>query len=429
MGGLMKKLEVSLGVLAAALSWGAALPAAAQEGGDNFNRDRNVSVRERPKPEYDAAGIRMGGMWLYPELSLGAEFTDNVFATSTDTEEDTILHVRPEAELRSRWTTHELVFGLAAPMRFHTEFDDADTTDVIVSADGRLDVYRDFNLFGGVTYGDMTEDFASSPTSLPLAEPIEYTQTAGHVGFVKAFNRLRISGEARQSVHDYEDGVLFNNTPIEQDDRDRTITQAGLRADYAISPLTALFIAVGANERDYDLDPPDAPVNRDSEGYEALVGANFDLTRLMRGEIGVGYLAQEYDEPGIGETTGLAVRTHVEWYPDELVTVSFGAAREIGDAGAVGASSYIANNASFGLDYEYRRHIILGLGADYSFDDYSGIDREDTRWDVVLKLDYLIDRGAAIYAEAGHYEQDSDGLQLGREYDMNRAVIGIRLRR
>ena len=198
MGGVMKKLEVSLGVLAAALSWGA-MPAAAQDNsGDNFNRDRNVSVRARPKPEYDAAGIRMGGMWLYPELSVGAEFTDNVFATSTDTEEDTILHARPEVELRSRWTTHELVLGVAAPMRFYSEFDEANTTDVIVSADGRLDVYRDFNFFGGVTYGDLTETFASSPTTLPLAEPLEYTQTAGHVGFVKAFNRLRISGEARQ---------------------------------------------------------------------------------------------------------------------------------------------------------------------------------------------------------------------------------------
>jgi hypothetical protein len=222
---------------------------------------------------------------------------------------------------------------------------------------------------------------------------------------------------------------LFDLTPIDQDDRDRDVTEAGIRFDYAVSPLTALFLAVGANQRDYKLEPPATIVNRDSEGYEALIGANFDLTRLIRGEIGVGYLSQTYDEPGVGETSGLAVRTNLEWYPDELVTVAFAAARSISDAGAFGAASYIANDATFAIDYEWRRNVIFGFEAGHSFDDYSGIDREDTRWSAVVSADYLVDRGVAFFVEAGHYEQSSEGLQLGREYDINRAVIGIKLRR
>lgn len=426
----MKKLEVSLGLLAAALSVGGWIaPAAAQSDGENFDRDRNVSVRERPKPEYDASGIRMGGFWLYPEVTLGAEFNSNVFAAEEDPEEDIIYHINPELELTSRWTTHELGFSLAAPTRIYAEFDDNSTTDVIGTVDGRLDIYRDFYIHGGASYGDMTEPLSSSPTNALLAEPIEYTRWAASAGFVKAFNRVRISGEVRQTQSDYDDGVFFDSSPAEQDDRDRTVTEAGVRLDYAVSPLTALFVSVGANERDYDLDPPDAPINRDSQGYEALVGANFDLTRLMRGEIGVGYLTQEYDEPAVGETSGLAVRANFEWYPDELVTVSFGAAREIADAGAVGAASYIANNVSFGIDYEMRRNVIIGLELDYSFDDYSGIDREDTRGAAVFKVDYLVNRGMALFGEVGRYEQSSEGLQLGREYDIDRAVIGVRLRR
>lgn len=425
----MKRLEASLAILAAALGWwGAGEPAYAQDG-DNFDRDGNVSVRDRPRPEYDARGVPMGGFVLYPEILVGAEFTDNVFGTDTNTEEDLVWHVDPSVELRSRWTTHELNFSLAAPMRYYNDFDEADTSDLIAEGNGRLDIYRDFYVHGSLGYGNRTEALSSSPTNLPLAEPIEYTTTDGSLGFVKAFNRLRVSGEAAYASYDYDDGVLFNLTPVDQDDRDRDVIEGGVRFDYAVSPGTALFLAVGANSRDYDLDPPATIVNRDSEGYEALVGANFDVSRVMRGEIGVGYLNQTYDEPGVGESSGLAVRTNLEWFPDELVTVSFAASREVGDAGAFGASSYIANNASFAIDYEWRRNVIFGVSTGYSFDDYNGIDREDARWSAEVSADYLMNRGAALFVQIGHYEQQSDGLQEGRDYDINRAVIGIKLRR
>ncbi len=427
---MRKKLEVSLAVLAATLGWGAfdPPPAVAQDG-DNFSRDRNVSVRGRARPEYDSVGIRMGGFMAHPQITIAGEYNDNVFATETNPEEDFIVHVTPEVSVRSHWSNHALNFNFSAPMRYYSDFDENDTTDFIGGLDGRIDIYRDLYVYGGAEYGDMTEPLSSSPTALPLREPIEYTRASSNFGFVKAFNRLRLSGEARYAQFDFEDGFLFNNAPVDQDDRDRSVLEYGVRADYAVSPMTALFVAFGVNERDYDLDPPDVLVSRDSDGHEVLVGADFDVSRLVRGQIGVGYLEQNYDDPSVGETSGLAVRSRVEWFPDELVTVTFAASREVADAGAFGASSYIANNGSFAIDYEWRRNIIFGLRADYSVDDYSGIDREDTRWNTVFTADYLMNRGAAWFVEVGHYEQSSDGLQFGREYDINRAVLGLKLRR
>lgn len=425
----MKKLEVSLAVIAAVFGWVAIdAPAAAQDG-DNFSRDRNQSVRGRAKPEYDARGVRLGGFMAYPELTIAAEYNDNIFATNLNPQEDLVTHVRGRLDITSNWSTHELNFRLDSPSRFYSDFDENNTTDVIGAVDGRLDVYRDFNLFGGVEYGDMTEPLSSSPTAQPLREPIEYVRASANVGAVKAFNRLRVSGEARYGDYDFEDGFLFDDTPVDQDDRDRSVIEFGVRADYALSPMTALFVAVGANERNYKLDPPDVIVDRDSTGYEVLAGADFDIARLVRGEIGVGYLSQEYDDPSVGDTNGLALRSRIEWFPDELVTVTFGAAREVADAGAFGASSYVSNNATFAIDYEWRRNVVFGMRADYSVDDYNGIDREDRRWDAVATGDYLIDRNAALFFELGHYEQESDGAQFGRDYDIDRVVVGIKLRR
>ena len=82
----MQRFDISLAALVAALGVSAPdLAAAQQQPGDNFARDRNVSVRERPKPEYDAAGIPFGNFRMYPELILAPEYNDNVFAVDTAT--------------------------------------------------------------------------------------------------------------------------------------------------------------------------------------------------------------------------------------------------------------------------------------------------------------------------------------------------------
>src|SRR5689334_14678398 len=46
-----------------------------------FARDRNVSVTERPRPGYEALGLRAGGFMLWPKLTVANEYNDNIFAT------------------------------------------------------------------------------------------------------------------------------------------------------------------------------------------------------------------------------------------------------------------------------------------------------------------------------------------------------------
>jgi hypothetical protein len=425
----MRKFDISFAALVAALGWGFADAALAQQQSEQFARDRNVSVRDRSKPEYDAQGIAAGSFRFYPELVLAPEYTDNVFAVDTGEQEDIVYNINPKASLRSNFANHELNFLVEAPTRLYAEYDEQDATDVHVGVDGRLDVYRDFNIFGSADYGDLTEPLSSSPSAIALREPVEYIESRAELGLSKVFNRARITVKGASETIDYDDGVLVNLTPVDQDHRDRVLSEAEVRLDYAVGPSTALFFSARGNERDYDLQPPDVLVGRDSEGYTVLVGANFDVTRLVAGEIGIGYLEQSYDDVAAEDTTGLAVSTNLEWYPDELLTVSFGASRAVDDAGVADATSYIANDASLGIDYEFRRNVILGVRYDYSVDEYEGIDREDTRWGGSFEIDYAVNRGVSFFVEAGHYEQTSEGLQAGREYVINRGLIGLKLRR
>ena len=43
----------------------------AQGGNGSYDRGANVSVRQRPRPEYDALGIHTGGFMVYPKMNVG----------------------------------------------------------------------------------------------------------------------------------------------------------------------------------------------------------------------------------------------------------------------------------------------------------------------------------------------------------------------
>ena len=45
--------------------------------------DENVTVRQRPHPEYQPAGIQTGGFILYPSVTASSAYDDNIFAVQT----------------------------------------------------------------------------------------------------------------------------------------------------------------------------------------------------------------------------------------------------------------------------------------------------------------------------------------------------------
>jgi hypothetical protein len=389
----------------------------------------------RVDPDYQPTGINAGGFRFFPEIELAVEYNDNIRATATNEQSDYIYELLPSARLESDWNTHQLNLHISAPTSQYSSASEQNTTDVEAGADGRLDVDRGLNFTGKANYGSLHEPLAYSPSTQALAEPVKYKLAEGEIGVVKSFNQLQLSAKVGVSTYDYDNGVLQGGGVLFQDDRDRTVTTYGVRGDYAISPATSLFVSLGANKREYDLKPPDpgAGINRDSNGYELLGGAKFEVTSLLQGEIGVGYLSQSYDasdtDPTIKDTKGLAVRTALLWSPDELVDVRLGAERAVRDAGVAGAVAYVANDFSIGVDYAFRRNISATASVGYSVDDYQDVDRTDHRTTFDTGVDYSLNRGAVLFLHVGHDRQTSDGAQLGREYEVNRAMIGIRLHR
>lgn len=388
----------------------------------------NVPVRERPRPEYDAIGIPAGGFTLYPTIEASVMFTDNVFADSLNEQDDMVATLAPTVRLASNWNVHSLILTGGAATRFHNDFDQQNATDWYANADGRIDVTRDVRLFGFAGYSNLVEALYESPLT-GITEGIQYSDFTTRFGAEWTLNRIKLSGNVQSDIYDFEDGTLFAGGVLEQDDRDRTVTYATGRADYSVSPDTSLFVMTRFNWRDYDLSPPAALINRNSDGYEVLAGVNLAVTRLISGDFGIGYMTQSYDQPGVGDSDGIAMHGRLQWFPSELITVTGAANRQIGDAEVAGVASFVVSDASLTADYEVLRNFILtGEGA-WTKEEFTGIDRTENRWRGMLRGDYMLNRVAAVYLRYDHWNNNSEGLFAGRDYKVNNITLGVSLRR
>ena len=404
--------------LAAVLSMSTSGVVAAQDLGSKFARDKNVSVRQRPRPDYEAIGIKTGGFTVYPRLTLSAESNDNIYATATGKEDDIIWRVRPEIAARSNWSRHALGAFASASINRYGDFGSEDTEEYTVGANGRLDVERGSNISGLVQYQKLTEP-RTAPTSPQSSNaPVQYNLVTSNLVGIKEFNRLRLT--VRLDDKDYN----FEDTNIDQDFRDRNEFFYGGKAEYAVSPDTALYFSVVGNTKSYDL----ATSGRDSDGFVTTVGANFDISGAVRGDVEIGYMKQSYDNQVLYHNIdGLNARGKLEWFPTQLTTLTFNGSRQIEESVATGSGGYISNNLSAGIDHELLRNVLLSAQTSFGKDKYVGVDRNDKRTGATLGGTYLLNRNVGLFLTYNYLKQKSSGAQSGADFTDNKLTASVAL--
>src|SRR5687767_6542678 len=130
-----------LGSVAAAVSSAALLAAGAWA-----QSAKEETVLGRPRPDYSPIGIEIGGgglFTLYPKVTVGAIFDDNVYREEHHPNGDVAALVQPELHLKSDWDAHALGVGAVATIVRYRDESRADYEDWSGYADGRLDITED----------------------------------------------------------------------------------------------------------------------------------------------------------------------------------------------------------------------------------------------------------------------------------------------
>ena len=256
---------------------------------------RGETVRTRQRPEVEPLGVHVGSFFMFPSITNGINFTDNVFASESHKKSDFVYTLAPQLNVRSDWNQNSVELAAGGRLGFYFDQSGENYKDAFASAAGKLDVSSNTVLHGRLGLQRDHEE-RGDPNEVNGSEPTVFYTYAGTVEGSHRFNRLTLSGAGDIRRIEYDNTPAGNNSTIDNSDRDRVEYRPGVKAAYEFSPGYSGFVRVEGDIRHYDKTLDSAGFKRDSKGFDAVGGASVDLTGLLFGDFFAGIRQRYFDD-------------------------------------------------------------------------------------------------------------------------------------
>jgi len=392
-----------------------------------YDRSRHVDVRERPHPEYEQLGIREGGFLIYPEADVGLLYDDNIYARSANVVGDEGLDITGTVRAKSQWSSNSLnAFATISNGQYFHHSSENDTIGA-VGVDGRLDYDRSFFGTATASYASDIEPRTAISAAPDAVNPIRYELGVADFAVTKEFERIKITSDLDFNDYTYENGRVASGAVLDQQYRSHDEIYLNGAVSYAVSPNTAFFVAGQYSDFSYIQNGVGA-LNRNSDGFHADVGVDFDLSGPFRGKIQAGYLEQTFDATGLKNVDGYDASGTLKWFPTQLTTVTTTISRAIQDSGILTAPAYLSTTVTARVDHELFRNVILGAQYTYQEAVFQGIQRTDDVSSASLTAEYVLNRGIGVLLDYEYIDQKSAGVDVGPEFTDNRVTLTTRLK-
>ena len=327
-------------------------------------------ARKRLKVDDDpfgAVGDYAGSFLIKSALELSAGYDTNPRRTAVPGGSPFYV-VAPEFLAVSDWERHALVADLRGSFTgygntFPPPSDgtvspapvNVDRPDFTGHVDGRLDVTSDTRLLAQTRLRVATDNPGSPNIQAGLAKYPVYASFGGTFGVDQNFNRLQISAGATVDRTAYTDSKLTDGTFASNDDRNFNQFGGIGRVSYDLMPGVKPFIEVEGDSRIHDDKLDRNGYARDSSGGYVKGGTSFEFSRLLTGEIGVGYAARDYVDTRLNRLEGLLVSSSLTWTVTPLTTAKFYSDTAISETTLPGTSGVLTHTYTVEVDHDFRR--------------------------------------------------------------------------
>lgn len=398
------------------------------------NPDPNVTIEQRPRPDFDPLGIRAGSFLIFPSISLSGSYDSNAFATENDEDSDFGAILAPRVDVNSTWSRHALNFSAGAVGASWLDHNENDYLDAFATTTGRLDITRNDIASGTLRFDRLHEDRDdpddSGTTSIGTSDRgnlTRYYRGLLDTQYRHNFNRIFtvVGGGVQRLLYD-DIGDRENSR------RDRWEYGGRARLGYQVSPRIGTFVQGNYSWREYDEDQNiDGEFQkRDNHGWRAAVGTTVDITSIVFGEASFGYSKRYYDADGLNNSGGFGANGNVTWNVTPLTSLIFSASSEVlestvtfeGDT----AEGNLQNQVGIEVQHELLRNVLLNGTLGYTRDDFQGTSRNDNIYAAGFGASYLLNRNLSLNANYTFTKRDSDDDTA--EFDRNIVLVGFTVR-
>jgi hypothetical protein len=376
-----------------------AAPAKAQDvlvGNPNLFPQRTVGVQDRPRPEYDPLGFRIGAFQLSPSLTVEESYDDNIYATDRNSVSDFLTATTGAVSVQTLGTG----FSLSAKGAFtaneyrHNSVEDFLDYNGSVGAGDLLGYSTTISASGQFAHAHVSRQDPSFPGE--AITPPSFDTSGGSIDIRHNLAHGNIDLNLQLLSFNFHDAELSDHILLAQDFKDHNEITLDLRDNFVVGQSVSTFLRAIHKEYDYGHDAQAGLLNRNSAADTAGGGVSFQITNLMTGEIGAGVLRLKNHDAVDNNLTTVSVLSTLEYFVTPLTTVTATFERASGAANIPGSSSFISNNAKATLDYELRRNVILS--ATFSRDSrlYTGIDATETTLQGGATARWLLNRSLKL---------------------------------
>lgn len=357
-------------LLVSGLAAGSAIPAAqAQPQPPSQLQPRPREEAPRPGESYEPIGVRVGGFRLFPVLELIEQYDTNIFATQNNKQDDFITVVRPSLDLRSNWNNHMLNLFASAAVGMYADHSKESYQDFRVGFDGRVDIQRNWNVYGGMQFNHLHEDRAD-PNATVFRKPNEYNLFSGNLGYYQKFNRFSLKLDGRVDDYTYTNNKGALPGVISNRDRDRRDYAESLRLGYEFIEKYEVWVQGGLNQRNYDRRVDSAGFRRSSNGWEIIGGTTIDFGGITQVEAFAGYSDQNYDDSRLGHIRGPVFGLTGYWNPLVPLIIKPYVKRSIEETVLTTHTGFWATAFGVDIDYDFRPNIKVTGAFSYTIADY-----------------------------------------------------------
>lgn len=420
----MNRIILAVALVMPAVSFAASSQAVAQE-----QVPSKRAADSKKSDVHQPVGARVGSFGFFPDLKVEQVYDDNYYKKKTNGDKQHYTTVKPSVSLRSDWNSHALRLDASVE---HGEFwgataDNYDHADVRVR--GKIDVTKATNIRLEGQARMLTEARGGDDVASDAADPTEYVRQNASVSFNHKSNRVSLSGGVEANRYDYDDSATIGGSTTNNDDRDRMEHKVTGRVGYEIQKGYEGFVRAEYGLVDYKAGVDDAGANRDSDGYKIEGGLALQLSKLLRGDVGVGWLSRSFDDTQFKEFSALAANGNLIWSATSLTDVRVFIGREVNETTTSGTSATLLTSYGIGVAHEFLRNLKAKAELKFTTTDYEGdttTNREDDQVKASVGLSYDVNRN--IYCGASYTYEERDSNVVVNDYDRNIYKVSVGLR-
>lgn len=346
--------------------------------------------------------------------------------------------VAPDLLVMSDWERHALVADLRGSFSGYTNNMPAtidglpspspveiDRPDFTGHVDGRFDVDRDLKLTSQLRLRLATDNPGSPNVQAGLQKYPVYASYGGTFGFDQTFNRFQVAAGATIDRTAYTESKLTDGSTFSNDDRNFNQYGGVGRFSYDLKPGLKPFVEIEGDNRVHDRAADRNGYLRDSNGGYAKVGSSFEFSRILTGEISIGYSARNYVDPRLSQLSGFLTAGSLIWNASGLTTVKFNTDTQIAETTIPDSSGVLVHTYAAEVDHDFRRWLTAIGKFTYGTYDYQGQNRNDKTYSLEGNLIYKLNRNVWIKGTLRHDILDSN--QPGSSSQGTVAMLGVRL--